>query len=102
VKGAAPDLMIYFGDLLWRSVGTLGHAGIHTFENDTGPDDCNHAQNGLFILRDPEEIVSSARVEGAQLMDVTPTLLRSFRLERPSSVQGIALMDRTCSLVALA
>ena len=38
-----PDLFVYFGDLRWRSVGTVGTGQIHTFENDTGPDDANHA-----------------------------------------------------------
>jgi len=37
VRGVAPDLMVYFGSLYWRSVGTVGGARIHTFENDTGP-----------------------------------------------------------------
>ena len=38
VNGVAPDLIVHFGDLLWRSVGTVGgDEGIHTFENDTGP-----------------------------------------------------------------
>ena len=38
VRGVAPDLIVYFGDLYWRSVGTVGGGRIHTFENDTGPD----------------------------------------------------------------
>ena len=38
VNGVAPDLIVHFGDLLWRAVGTVGgDEGIHTFENDTGP-----------------------------------------------------------------
>src|SRR3954447_3762049 len=54
VKGVAPDLIVHFGDLLWRSVGTVGgDEGIHTFENDTGPDDANHAQDGLIIMAGP-------------------------------------------------
>jgi predicted AlkP superfamily phosphohydrolase/phosphomutase len=93
--------MVYFGDLLWRSVGTLGHGAVHTFDNDTGPDDCNHARNGLFILYDPQQPGDGAKVSGAQLMDVTPTLLSAFGLERPASVQGMALMDRASSMLVL-
>ncbi len=51
VRGVAPDLIVYFGDLYWRSVGTVGGGKIHTFENDTGPDGANHAQNGMIIWR---------------------------------------------------
>ena len=54
VNGVAPDLIVYFGDLAWRAVGTVGgDEGIHTFENDTGPDDANHAQDGLLIMAGP-------------------------------------------------
>ena len=54
VRGAAPpDLFVYFGDLRWRSVGTVGTGAIHTFENDTGPDDANHAHDGLLIVAGP-------------------------------------------------
>lgn len=49
VRGIAPDLMVYFDDLYWRAVGTIGYDDIYTYENDTGPDDANHAQNGIFI-----------------------------------------------------
>ncbi|MEX2030653.1 MAG: alkaline phosphatase family protein [Anaerolineales bacterium] len=94
VKGAAPDLMVYFGDLLWRSVGSLGYGDIYTYENDTGPDDCNHAQNGMFILHDPAQKGNGARVTGAQLMDVTPTLLELFGIAVPSAVQGVSLFRR--------
>jgi predicted AlkP superfamily phosphohydrolase/phosphomutase len=94
VQGAAPDLMVYFGDLLWRSVGSLGYGGIHTFENDTGPDDCNHAQNGLFILHDPKQKGDGAEVAEAQIMDITPTLLELFGIAVPSAVQGVSLFQR--------
>ena len=50
VRGVAPDLIVYFGDLRWRSVGAVGMPGIHTFENDTGPDEANHDWYGIFVL----------------------------------------------------
>ena len=53
-RASPPDLIVHFGDLLWRSIGTVGgDDGIHTFENDTGPDDANHAQDGLLIMAGP-------------------------------------------------
>jgi predicted AlkP superfamily phosphohydrolase/phosphomutase len=51
INNIPPDLIIYFGDLAWRSVGSVGNEDIHVFENDTGPDDANHAQHGMYILR---------------------------------------------------
>ena len=64
MNGVAPDLLVYFGDLAWRAVGTVGgEDGVHTFENDTGPDDANHAQDGLLIMAGPGD---RARSGGAR------------------------------------
>jgi hypothetical protein len=91
VRGAAPpDLFVYFGDLRWRSVGTVGSGSIHTFENDTGPDDANHAPEGLLIATGPG-IAARGPIAGMQLMDVTPTVLRLFGLDVPADLQGRVL-----------
>ncbi|MHC5537467.1 alkaline phosphatase family protein [Singulisphaera rosea] len=88
VRGPAPpDLFVYFGDLRWRSVGTVGTGQIHTFENDTGPDDANHAQDGLIIINGPD-VTPTGPVEGMQLMDVTPTILQAFQMNIPEDLQG--------------
>ena len=47
VKGDAPDLMIYFNNLSWRSAGTLSHGTVYLHETDTGPDDAVHDMRGL-------------------------------------------------------
>ena len=91
VRGVAPDLMVYFGGLLWRSVGSLGHDAFHTFSNDTGPDDCNHAENGLFILYDPKSEHDGQQIQGAQIMDIAPTIMRLLGLSLPDDLQGSSL-----------
>src|SRR5262249_45012093 len=50
VHNVAPDLIVHFSGLYWRSIGGVGYPDIHIQENDTGPDDCNHGQMGSFIL----------------------------------------------------
>jgi predicted AlkP superfamily phosphohydrolase/phosphomutase len=91
VNGVAPDLIVHFGDLLWRSVGTIGgDEGIHTFENDTGPDDANHAQDGLFVLVAPG--VRQGPLEGASLLDVAPTVLELLGLAVPTAMRGRSLL----------
>ncbi len=52
VNNVAPDLIVLFGALGWRSLGSLGQPDLFAFENDTGPDDANHAQEGVWILSD--------------------------------------------------
>jgi predicted AlkP superfamily phosphohydrolase/phosphomutase len=90
INGIAPDLFAYFGGLRWRSVGTVGHKAIQTFENDTGPDDANHAEEGIFILAGPN-VAANRRLEGRQLMDITPTVLGLFGVPVPGDVQGRAI-----------
>jgi len=88
VKNIAPDLIVYFGDLYWRGVGSFGHGGIHTFENDTGPDDANHAQNGIFVMYDPEQNLGGRELSGLEIMDVAPTILDLMGLPVPRDMRG--------------
>ncbi len=87
VNNIAPDLMVYFGDLHWRAVGSLGHGKHWTLDNDTGPDYANHAVQGMFILYEPGR-KGAGRVNGHQLMDIAPTLLDRFGLSIPGDMQG--------------
>ncbi|HZO72971.1 MAG TPA: alkaline phosphatase family protein [Ktedonobacteraceae bacterium] len=89
-NGFPPDLIVYFGDLFWRSVGTVGYDSIYTFENDTGPDDCNHAQYGMVIKRDPalDEGPGGRELSGLQLMDMAPTILQHLEVPIPIDMQG--------------
>jgi predicted AlkP superfamily phosphohydrolase/phosphomutase len=88
VRNVAPDLMVYFGDLRWRSVGSFGLPDVYTFENDTGPDDANHDQDGVFVLWDPRRDYGGQLVEELQLMDVAPTVLDVLSVPLPADMQG--------------
>ncbi|MBI4589390.1 MAG: alkaline phosphatase family protein [Candidatus Rokubacteria bacterium] len=92
VNGIAPDLIALFGDLHWRSVGTLGHGTVWVFENDTGPDDANHAMHGLYVLAGPNVPVGGRR--DARWDQVTPTLCRLLEIPVPGGAQGDALISR--------
>lgn len=87
VKNIAPDLIVLFGDLLWRSVGTVGNGSIYTFENDTGPDDANHAQFGMVIMRDAR-LTQRGEVAPRHLMDVAPTILEALDVPVPADMRG--------------
>ena len=92
-QGVAPDLIVVFGDLLWRSVGTIGgDEGVQTLENDTGPDDANHAQDGLYIVAGPG-IEASGRSD-AHLLDIAPTVLEVLEIEEPPGLRGESLVPR--------
>lgn len=82
-----PDLIAHFGGLYWRSVGGVGYDSLHVQENDTGPDDCNHAQFGVFILSSPNLPVHG-EVRNLHLLDIAPTLLELAGYPVPPSMTG--------------
>jgi predicted AlkP superfamily phosphohydrolase/phosphomutase len=92
VNKIAPDLIVHFGGLGWRSIGGVGYGKVHTPENDTGPDDCNHAQHGAFVLAAPN-LPPLGEVEGARLIDMAPTLLELGGYDIPDSMQGKSLVS---------
>jgi predicted AlkP superfamily phosphohydrolase/phosphomutase len=91
VNGVAPDLIVYFGNLDWRSVGAVGTGAIHTFENDTGPDEANHDWHGIFVLSTagggaPAPL--TGRLPDVSIYDVAPTLLRLLGQPVPEGLAG--------------
>ena len=91
VRNVAPDLIVHFGGLAWRSVGGVGYPSVHVLENDTGPDDCNHAQLGAFVLAGPK-IPAIGAVAGAHLLDVAPTLLELGGYDVSPTMHGRSLV----------
>jgi predicted AlkP superfamily phosphohydrolase/phosphomutase len=87
VTGVAPDLLVYFGDLDWRSVGQVGTGEIFTYENDTGPDGANHDRNAVFVMAGLPGLDPGPR-QGLQLIDVGPSILSLYGLEAPEGALG--------------
>jgi predicted AlkP superfamily phosphohydrolase/phosphomutase len=89
-NGVVPDLLVYFGDLYWRSVGQVGTGTVHVFENDTGPDDANHAHEGLYVL--VGDGVQPGRGPERDLRDIAPTLLDLLGEPVPGDMEGRSLV----------
>ncbi len=87
VNGDAPDLMVYFDDLSWRSAGTMGHGTKYLLENDTGPDDAVHDKYGLYIYYDPRRDLGG-RIEDMNILDVAPTVLKVMGLRVSPDMEG--------------
>jgi predicted AlkP superfamily phosphohydrolase/phosphomutase len=93
VRNVAPDLMVYFGNLDWRSIGTVGSRSIHTFENDTGPDDANHDWHGIFMMKTPAGTAQpTGEQQGLRLYDVAPTVLKLSGIAPPPEMIGRSLV----------
>ncbi len=85
-NGIPPDLVVYFGDLGWRSNGSIGHGRHWTFENDTGPDDANHDRDGLCLIAGPG--VPAQRRDDLTIYDIAPTILALAGLPVDEGMRG--------------
>jgi predicted AlkP superfamily phosphohydrolase/phosphomutase len=88
-RGIPPDLIVYFGDLGWRSNGSLGHGRHWTFDNDTGPDDANHDRDGICIIAGAG--VPAERREDLAIGDIAPTILSLAGVDGAAGMPGRAL-----------
>lgn len=85
-----PDLVVHLGGLDWRSAGTIGNRSLHVFENDTGPDDANHAQEGIFVWHNSGRPASASR-QTVSIYDVAPSILDFFGVPVPEEMIGRVL-----------
>jgi predicted AlkP superfamily phosphohydrolase/phosphomutase len=90
VKGVPPDLIVIFGDLTWRAVGTMGYESLYLYENDTGPDEANHAQYGFFNWTGPGIAPSPVPID-IDILDVAPTVLSRMSIPIPPEMLGKVL-----------
>lgn len=83
ISGIPPDLIVYFGNLDWRSVGSVGTGSIYTFENDTGPDEANHDWYGIFIMKEADRKRMESNHRVLRIQDITPIILQQFEIPIP-------------------
>ncbi len=90
-KRIPPDLVVYLGNLDWRSAATVGNGKIWMYENDTGPDDANHAEDGIFITDMPKERFAQVK-ETFSIYDIAPTVLTYFGIDVPEDMIGRSII----------
>ncbi|MDR4509138.1 MAG: alkaline phosphatase family protein [Candidatus Brocadiaceae bacterium] len=89
-RGIPPDLLVYYGDLDWRSVGSVGNGNVWTSEKDLGPDGANHSQYGIFIMKNGTNSRKERR-KGITLYDVAPTILNYLSVGVPDYMKGMVI-----------
>ncbi len=80
------------GDERDRPIGTVAYRPeeLYSLENDTGPDDANHAPEGLYLLA--AEGVEAGPGEERDLRDIAPTLLTLLGEPVPGDMEGRSLI----------
>jgi len=89
--GIPPDLIVYLGNLDWRSAGSVGVGSIYMYENDTGPDDANHAEYGIFVFA-PGAGRTVAPKDDYSIYDIAPTILKYFDVTVPEDMIGTSIL----------
>ena len=89
-NGIPPDLIVYFGNLEWRSIGSIGYNKYHTFENDLGPDDANHSEHGIYIISPPGDSPEKnmPRKKEISIFDIAPSILDMLDVAVPEDMEG--------------
>lgn len=85
VQGDPPDLMVYFGDLSWRSSSSIGGGSVYLSENDTGPDHANHAREGILFARG-NGVKTRGRLDVQDIRAVAPTIFQLLGEEIPANI----------------
>jgi predicted AlkP superfamily phosphohydrolase/phosphomutase len=93
-NGDWPDLMVYLDDLYWRAAGTMGHDSLYLPENDTGPDEAVHAENGMFIIYNAQKDFGGIRMD-ADIVDIAPTILGLMEMPVPQDMKGRDILRKT-------
>jgi predicted AlkP superfamily phosphohydrolase/phosphomutase len=86
----ASDLLVYFDDLYWRAGQDVGHAGLHSFDTEIGPDDCVHDYDGIFVMRGPGG--AHGELLTRKGLDVAPTVLAALGVDVPADFEGDAVV----------
>ena len=85
-RGVPPDLLVFFGDLRYRSLGTPS-AQVFAADNDAGPDGCNHDWDGIFVMSGGGA-PARGRVDDLQIYDVARTICGLAGVPAPSDLLG--------------
>lgn len=85
-NGIPPDLVVYLGNLDWRSAGSVGVGSVYLYENDTGPDDANHAEEGILVWDIPGKKLSTRK--SYSIYDIAPSVLKYFNIDIPEEMIG--------------
>lgn len=80
LRGVAPDLIAYPGDLAWRAAASVGGGRIHARGNDTGPDDANHSAAGICLWFDPGRAKSEYQ-QVRSILEIAPLIREHFGIE---------------------
>jgi len=86
-----PDITIYFDNLHYGANESIGFNSKYSLETAKGPDDSNHGEYGIFILKDPEDRIKG-KISGIRLEDLMPTILKMLNIKVRANIDGKSII----------
>jgi len=86
-----PDLFIYFDMCRFNISELIGYPSIYSYDTPKGPDDGGHGPCGFFVMAG-KGIPKKGKTEGADLLDIAPTILHLFDIPIPDDMEGRVLV----------
>ena len=85
-----PDLFIYFDMCRFNISELIGYPSIYSYDTPKGPDDGGHGPYGFFVMAG-KGVPKKGKIEGADLLDIAPTILYLFDIPIPDDMEGKVL-----------
>jgi predicted AlkP superfamily phosphohydrolase/phosphomutase len=87
----APDLFFFTRDMEYKAMGLTDFGSNRVFDDLYGTH-AHHRMNGVFVLKGPG-VRQGARIEGAQLVDLAPTIYALMGVPIPQHLDGRILQQ---------
>lgn len=87
VRGDAPELLVFFGDLDYRALSLVGTKSVLVDRDDRRPDGANHDWNGIFVAAGAG-VGAHGELAGLSIYDVGPTILSLLNVGVPEGWLG--------------
>jgi predicted AlkP superfamily phosphohydrolase/phosphomutase len=82
IRGLPADLLVFFDDLGFRALGSIGSRSLYSEHDDTRADACNHDWDGIFVLSGAD-LPARGRLFGLGSASVAETLRELLQLPAP-------------------
>lgn len=86
-RGQPPELQVFFDDLAYRAIASLGHGQVHVAGDERGPDGCNHAWHGIFVAAGAG-ISPRGAIDHCTVYDVARTVSGLMGVTPPAGLLG--------------
>jgi predicted AlkP superfamily phosphohydrolase/phosphomutase len=87
VRGLAPELLVFFGDLDYRALSLVGTGSLFQERDDRRPDGANHDWNGIFVEAGAG-VSARGELQDLSIYDVGPTILALMGVGIPQGWLG--------------